>query len=214
MADNRSPPRRWFHLTPDRFVLGLLIAVCLLWLSERFQWFAFNHHKGWTVLLAVGAVGIAVAAAAIWYAGGLLGRPHVQFGIRSLLVIVTVLSITFGWLALEMRRARQQADAIAWIESLSGHVISDGPYSARGKQEPLGVPLWRALVGEQFFTTLTGIQFFGESRITDRDLWRLDNLTQLISLDVHDAAITDARTRTLRRHDQATVAVPRRYEGH
>ena len=29
---------------------------CLLWLSERFQWFPFNAHKGWTVLIAVAVV--------------------------------------------------------------------------------------------------------------------------------------------------------------
>ena len=31
-------------------MIGLLLVVCLLWLSDRFQWFGFNHHKGWTVL--------------------------------------------------------------------------------------------------------------------------------------------------------------------
>jgi len=50
--------RRWFRPSPDRFVVGLLFAICLLWLSERLQWFGFNHHKGWTVLIAVAAVGV------------------------------------------------------------------------------------------------------------------------------------------------------------
>ena len=52
-----KPQGRWFRLSPDRSVIGLLLAICLLWLSERFQWFGFNHHKGWTVLIAVAAVG-------------------------------------------------------------------------------------------------------------------------------------------------------------
>ena len=38
-------------------VFGLLVVEGVLWLSERFQWFAFNHHKSWTVLIAVAAVG-------------------------------------------------------------------------------------------------------------------------------------------------------------
>ena len=52
-----EPKRRWFRLSPDRFVVGLLLGVCLLWLSDRFQWFGINHHKGWTVLIAVAVVG-------------------------------------------------------------------------------------------------------------------------------------------------------------
>ena len=56
-----EPKRRWFRLSPDRFVISLLLVICLLWLSERFQWFGFNHHKGWTVLIAVAAVGVAAS---------------------------------------------------------------------------------------------------------------------------------------------------------
>ena len=40
--------------------IGLLVVEGLLWLSERFQWFGFNHHKGWTVL-------VAVALSAVWF---------------------------------------------------------------------------------------------------------------------------------------------------
>jgi hypothetical protein len=29
---------RWFHLTPGRFVIGLLAVEVLLWASERFGW--------------------------------------------------------------------------------------------------------------------------------------------------------------------------------
>jgi hypothetical protein len=44
----------WYHLTPARFFLGLLTVQVFLLLSERFQWFAFNEKKGWTVLIVVG----------------------------------------------------------------------------------------------------------------------------------------------------------------
>ncbi len=40
------PKLHWFHLTPDRLVIGLLVVEGLLWLSERFQWFGFSQHKG------------------------------------------------------------------------------------------------------------------------------------------------------------------------
>ena len=41
-----TPTPRWYRLTRDRFVIGLLVVECVLWFSERFQWFGFNRQKG------------------------------------------------------------------------------------------------------------------------------------------------------------------------
>ena len=79
-----APNPRWYRLTPDRFVIGLLVVECLLWLSERFQWFAFNQHKGWTVLIAVAVVGVAFLVMLLWFVVALLFRWRFQFCIRSL----------------------------------------------------------------------------------------------------------------------------------
>ncbi len=49
---------RWFVPTPGRLLPVLLAVEGFLWLSERFRWFAFNQHKGWTVLIAVASVGV------------------------------------------------------------------------------------------------------------------------------------------------------------
>ena len=83
-----TPQRRWYHLTPDRFFIGLLVVQLLLLLSERFQWFAFNEKKGWTVLIAVGVVGVAVLVMLIWGLGCVVLRRRFQFGFRSLLLFV------------------------------------------------------------------------------------------------------------------------------
>ncbi len=32
-----TPKPRWYRLTPDRLVTGLLVVECLPWLSERFS---------------------------------------------------------------------------------------------------------------------------------------------------------------------------------
>ena len=45
------------RLAPDRCVLGLLALEGFLLLSAWFRWFAFNQHKGWTVLIAMAASG-------------------------------------------------------------------------------------------------------------------------------------------------------------
>ena len=69
-----TPNHRWYHLTPDRFFIGLLVVQVFLLLSERFQWFAFNEKKGWAVLIAVGVVGLAVLVMLVWIATSVMMR--------------------------------------------------------------------------------------------------------------------------------------------
>ena len=47
MADAPKAKPRWYRLTPGHVVLGLLAVEGFLLLSEWFEWFAFNRHKGW-----------------------------------------------------------------------------------------------------------------------------------------------------------------------
>ncbi len=55
-----APDRRhrWYRPTPTWLVYSSLAMTGLLFLSEKWRWFSFNQHKGWTVLIAVGAVGV------------------------------------------------------------------------------------------------------------------------------------------------------------
>ena len=48
-------------------VVLLLALEGLLILSERFEWFAFNRHKGWTMLIAVEAVALIMLLTAFWF---------------------------------------------------------------------------------------------------------------------------------------------------
>ena len=100
-----SPPIRWYRLTPDRLVIGLLVVEWLLWLSERFQYFGFNQHKGWTVLIAVASVGVAMLVMLLWLAH----QPGVP-------VAIPVLdSVTTGF-----SRGRCPAVQLAWRENGAG----------------------------------------------------------------------------------------------
>jgi len=60
-----TPTPRWFHLTPDRFVIGLLIVECLLWLSEQYRWFGLNETNGWGVPIAA-VVGVTMILVLPW----------------------------------------------------------------------------------------------------------------------------------------------------
>ena len=54
----------------------------LLWLSERFHWFPFNAHKGWTVLIAVASLGVFLLLMLLWFLAALVLRLRFQFSIR------------------------------------------------------------------------------------------------------------------------------------
>ena len=101
--------RRWFRPTPGRLVLLVLLAVeGLLWLSERFQWFAFNQHAGWTVLIALAGVGVFLLLMLSWYVLALVFRWRFQFSILWLLVLTLAVALPCSWLAAEIKRARRR----------------------------------------------------------------------------------------------------------
>ncbi len=123
-SDTPKPNRRWYRLTPDRCFVGLLVVQVFLLLSERFQWFAFNEHKGWTVLIAVGVILVAVVVMLVWGLVCLCLRRRFQFSFRSLLVFVVAVSVPLGWFAWQMDRARRQREAVTRILELGGTVVS------------------------------------------------------------------------------------------
>ena len=79
------PKPCWYRLAPGHLVLLLLAVEGFLWLSEHFRWFAFNQHKGWTVLIAVAIVGAVILLMIIWFLLSLILRLRFQYRIRSLL---------------------------------------------------------------------------------------------------------------------------------
>ena len=99
MIDPGQDKPRWYHLTPGRIVVGLLLVEGFLWLSERFRWFAFNEHRGWTVLIAAAAVGAALLAMLLWFAAAVVFHRRFQFSILSLMVLTVVVAVLCGWLA-------------------------------------------------------------------------------------------------------------------
>jgi len=184
---------RWFHLSPDRLVIGLLLVISLLWLSERFQWFGFNHHKGWTVLIAVAAVGAAAVVVLAWWIAGLIFRWRFQFGIRSLLAFCLTMSIAAGWLAVEMRRARRQADVVTPIRNSNAWETYDWQFDADGRstgssEPPWPGPLWKTL-GIDFFSVVVVIHY---TDATDAGLENLKELTHLRELSLDSTKVTDA----------------------
>ena len=131
------PKPCWYRLAPGHLVLLLLAVEGFLWLSEHFRWFAFNQHKGWTVLIAVAIVGAVILLMIIWFLLSLILRLRFQYTIRSLLALAVVVAIPCGWLTAEVKEAREQRAVVEAIERIGGQVgYSSDPRSVTGAGLP------------------------------------------------------------------------------
>ena len=113
----KPPSPRWFHPTPARLLVVLLVTETVLLMSERWL------PKGWTVLTAIAAVGVTMTLMLLWWVLALRFRWRFQFSIRSLLVLTVAVAIPCSWLAVEMKRAREQREAVEGIVRLGGGVL-------------------------------------------------------------------------------------------
>ena len=227
MDDSPSPNRRWYHLTPDRLITGLLVAEGFLLLSNQFCWFPFNEKKGWTVLIGVATICLGVLLLLLWFALSLLTRIRFQFSIRSLLVLVAISAALLGWLRIEMERGQRQAEVVAELEESGANVYYHYEFDEAGdliKNAEPTIPGWvRAIVGNDAFTRvklvshhgakaaviksewpllkeLVGLErlYLGGSKITDKEMEDLKGLSSLRELYLDYTEITDAGLAHLR----------------
>ena len=189
------PNHRWYHITPDRFFVALLVVQVFLLLSERFEWFAINEKKGWTVLIAVGMLCVAVLVMLVWFVVSLCIRRRFQFGVRSLLVFVVVVSIPLGWFAWQVEKARRQREAVEAIAELGGEVFYDYQFDEDmmwiDSAEPT-TPTWlRRLLGDDFFCEVVAV-YCEFTQFGDSDARPLQGLTELEVLWLEDTQVTDS----------------------
>ncbi len=186
MADT-MPKRRWYRLTADRLLLLLLIEECLLWLAERFQWFAFTTHKGWTVLIAVASVGVFLLLLLLWFVVALLFRLRFQFSLRLLLVLVVAVALPFSWLGVEIKKTREEREAVdallgagftVWYQEDQQEFMPSWLSPTRIPAASSESPWLLQLLGKDFFhsveqadcnPTIKGASF----TLTDRDFARI-----------------------------------------
>jgi len=201
MTMNDSPPpkskRRQYRLSPDRFIIGLLAVEGILFLSEQLQLFPFNERKGWTVLIAVAAVCLAVVVMLLWFVASLLLRWRFQFSLRSLVILVVATAIPCCWLAMRIRQAETQRQTMEAIGRAGGSWLYDhGFYALTGLPEP-PVPAW--------LVKLFGIDFFSNVDILaihqggDEGLRHAAALDHLDTISLRDSQITNAGLRHLNR---------------
>ena len=182
---------RRFHLTPGHCLLALLAVEFLLFLSQWFRWLP----KGWPVLIAVAAVGVVMLGMFVWFGVALVFRRRFQFSLRSLLVLVVVVALPCSWMAVEMKKARQQKAAAERINSLGGWI---GYYY--DPKDPFAVlanpcPAWLcSSLGETFFGDVTYANVEG----IDAELECLQAFPQLETLCLTRGHVTGRRLEDLK----------------
>lgn len=185
--------RRWYRLSPDRLIVGLLAVQILLLMSAQFQWFPINERKGWTVVIAVAAVCLAVVVMLLWLAASLLFRWRFQFSLRSLVVLVVAAAVPLGWFGMKMREAERQRQA---VDAIRGAVGKDGEVwyefhfrwdeSTGNMYDEPPAPAWLIeLIGKDLFSNVAHVILYGP---------KADN-----ALSVHLKGLTGLETLTLTR---------------
>jgi hypothetical protein len=206
---------RWYRITPDRVVIALLAVEVLLWLSYRFAWLPW--HKGYAVLSALGVVVAALVGMLLWFIVALIFRWRFQFSIWLLMMLTVVVAIPFSWVAVEIRAAKRQEEAVATIAKASGEVRYDWQGGWVYMVEP-PQPRWlRRWCSDDFFGNVHAVEFaylhFGitdtpreiksliqtryldiafNGKITDAELKPLEDLPQVQQLFLGGAGVTDA----------------------
>jgi hypothetical protein len=194
MAASNAKPR-WFHPTPGRLVAILLILECLLWLSACFQCFAYDEKKGWAMLIAVAAFGVAILLMVLWLIVALVFRMRFQFSIRTLLGLMVAVAIPSSWLTVDIKKAKEQRDAVARIEESGGQVSWSQPFE----------PAWlRSVLGDDFDRLVLGVDLHG-TQITDAGLDNLKAVHGLIFLNLCETNVTDSALENLKRLNRLQV---------
>ncbi len=176
-------------------MLGLLALEGFLLLSAWFRWFPFNQHKGWTVLITVASVGVALLLMSLWFLAALVFRLRFQFSILALLLLAVVVAVPFSWLATEVKAAKKQRDMVEELKRAGGHVEYDYQRDRYGNwvrgATPPGPSWLRRLLGDSMFIDVSRVDL-DDSGTGDSELNKLEGFAQLEWLMLRRTAVSDA----------------------
>ena len=220
MSDLARKPR-WYRITPDRFLVGLLAVLLLVLAADRFELAGLIRGSGWNVLLAAAIVCLGLVVGLLWCAVNLLLRWRFQFSLKSMLLFTLIVAILCSWFAVRVRQAKRQEAAIAAIEGLGGEIRYHGDDYFRNSfedekqvvsHEPSRIVIHsRRFFGHDFLSPVDAarsvpgaalVHLKGLSNLkyldiryapaTDSNLIHLSELTNLRGLDLSHAGVTDA----------------------
>lgn len=120
-------------------------------------------------------------------------RRWFQFRLRTLLIVVLVLSMPLSWFAWRMERARRQRAAVEAIEQVGGYVGYNAypiPPPGMVRVVPTPKPSWlRNLLGIDFFENVVYV-FLPNGDASDFDLEQFKGLPNLRELRFKDPPVS------------------------
>jgi hypothetical protein len=104
-------------------------------------------------------------------------RRWYQFSLRTLIIVMMLISILLGTFAIRLERARRQTAAVATIRKHGGHVVydysfpDDNPrFSILQSRAKSGVPPWAIdALGVDFFHNVVGVTAWRNEEMSDEE---------------------------------------------
>jgi hypothetical protein len=123
-----------------------------------------------------------------------------QYSLRTLLVLVTLCAFACSWLAVKLKQAKQQREAVEQIVKLGGEVEYDWQFDEKwtfATNAKMPTPQWlRSQLGDDLFQSVIVVEVYG-TEVTDAVLEHLKGLSQLRWLFLDGTQVTDAGVKKL-----------------
>lgn len=118
-------------------------------------------------------------------------RRWLSFSMKTLLLLVLVSSVAFGWLGMRLQKARRQRESVAIIEQLGGQVRYE--YQEDDWDQPTGPEWLRDLLGRHVFDRVVRVEFSTPGVLNDRvtELSFLSGIDHLRLLYLDRTAVQD-----------------------
>lgn len=114
-----------------------------------------------------------------------------QFRLRTLLIVVLLLSLPLSWFGTRLARAGKQREAVVAIKRLGGSVVYDWEDASSSSAAKPPSSWLRTLLGDDFFDTIVRVEFW-DPCVTNADLKHVDVLTELQTLVLFSTHVTDS----------------------
>ena len=116
-------------------------------------------------------------------------RRWLRFSLRTLLIVVTVLSVPLGWVGWRLGQVRTEQATITSIEKLGGTVLfRSDPVTIKRSWWEESTDKW---FGERVFWSLKELKL-GGTQVSVLPVWALDDILILLPLDWRDMVWIEA----------------------
>ncbi len=138
-------------------------------------------------------VGAVLLALLLWFAVALVFRRRFQFSIRSLLLLAVAVAVPCSWMAVDLKKVKQQEATADAVKRARGTICYDYQLVGFGMDDSATppAPKWlRDLLGNGFFGSIVDVDLADKRELKDV-LPRLKELSQLLYLRLDRSEVTD-----------------------